>query len=87
MTEIESTVCGIPCIIKVTDWEPYRPAVLHADPARSYPEEGGSGDWEILDRKGRPAPWLERKLTPNERVRIEHDIFDHMERGYLYDPS
>jgi hypothetical protein len=28
MTEFESNVCGIPCIIRVTDWEGYVPARL-----------------------------------------------------------
>ena len=79
MTEFETTVCGIPCLVRVINWEPYRPAILRADPGDSYPPEGGEGDWEILDRKGRPAPWQERKLTGQELARLEHAIFEYME--------
>jgi hypothetical protein len=79
MTEFNFTVCGIPCIIRITYWEPYRAATLRADPGDSHPEEGGCGDWEILDRKGRPAIWLTRKLTGQELAKLEHAIFEHME--------
>ncbi|CAB4154825.1 hypothetical protein UFOVP652_34 [uncultured Caudovirales phage] len=79
MTEISATCCGIPCIIRVTNWEGYVPAFICADPGHSSPAEGGYGDWEILDRNGRPAAWLESKMDLQERARIEHTIFNHME--------
>ena len=79
VTEFESNLCGIPCKICITSWEPYRSAILRADPEDSHPAEGGCGDWEILDRNGRPAPWLERKMTKQEQARIENEIFNHME--------
>jgi hypothetical protein len=79
MTEFESRVCGIPCIIRVKYWEVYFPAQVSGPPERCYPEEGGEGDWEILDRRGRPAPWLERKMTPNDHDRLDREIFNHME--------
>ena len=79
MTEFETAVCGIPCRVRVTEWEPYCPAVLRADPDDSSEEEGGHGTWEILDRNGRPAPWLERKITGQELAQLEHEIYNHME--------
>ena len=79
MTEFESTVCGIPCIIRVTDYEPYRPAYISGPPENCYPAEGGCGGWEVLDRRSRPAAWLERKLTDRERSRIDEEVFEHME--------
>jgi hypothetical protein len=79
MTEFESTVCGIPCKICITYWEPYRAAILRADPDDSHPPEGGEGEWEICDLKGKPAPWLEAKLTHKERIRIDQEVFEHME--------
>ncbi len=33
-------------------------------------------EWEVRDRKGYPAPWLERKLTPMD----EHLIYDEILR-------
>ena len=79
MTEFESTVCGIPCKIHITEWEMYMPSVIRADPGDSHPEEGGYGNWEVLDRRGRPAPWLEKKLTDRERDRIDNEVFNQME--------
>ena len=82
MTEFESRVCGIPCIIRVKYWEVYIPAQRSGPPERCYPEEGGEGEWEILDRKGRPAPWLERKMTENDHDRMNREIFNHMEKQH-----
>jgi len=79
MTEFESTVCGIPCIIRVTDYESYVAAYTTGLPENCYPSEGGCGDWEVLDRRGRPAAWLERKLTDSERSRIDDEVFSLME--------
>jgi hypothetical protein len=85
MTEFESTVCGIPCRIRVTHWEAYVPARVSGPPESCYPSEGGYGDWEILDRNGRPAAWLERKLNLQQRALIEQEVFNHME--YHYDDN
>ena len=27
-------------------------------------------EWELLDRRGKPAPWLDRKLSKEEREEI-----------------
>jgi hypothetical protein len=82
MSEFESTCCGIPCIVRVLSWESYLPAIIRADPGDSHPAEGGYGEWEILDRKGKPAPWLEKKLTDKERLRIDEEVFNHMENEH-----
>jgi len=80
VAEIETTVAGIPAIIRVLDWEPYTPAYISGPPEHCYPSEGGYGSWEVLDRRGRPAPWLERKITDRERQRIDDVVFEAMER-------
>jgi hypothetical protein len=85
MTDIETTVCGIPCIVRVTYWEPYVPARLSGHPDNWAPAEGGDGDWEILDLKGRPAAWLERKMTDEDRSAINQEVFEHMENQDDYD--
>lgn len=79
MHEFESTVCGIPCRIRVTSYDAYVPAYTSGLPENCYPAEGGCGDWEVLDRRGRPAPWLERKLTDAEIDRIDEEVFEEME--------
>lgn len=81
--EFESTCCGIPCRIRVTYWEPYRPAFISGPPEDCYPAEGGDGEWQILDRRGRPASWLEKKLSQNknEMRRLSERVFDFMENA------
>jgi hypothetical protein len=79
--EFEDRCCGIPCIIRVTSWDRYIPAFTSGPPEDCYPAEGGCGDWEVLDMRGRPAPWLERKLRENEWEceRLEREVFEYME--------
>jgi hypothetical protein len=36
-------------------------------------------DWEILDRRGRPAPWLQRKVDAKEEDAINEAINREME--------
>lgn len=77
--EFEARACGIPCIVAVLCWEPYVPAKISGPPEDCYPEEGGCGEWELRDRRGRSAPWLERKLDDEERQRIDELVFERME--------
>jgi len=81
MTEFETRVCGIPCIVRVTYWEPYLPAKISGPPENCYPEEGGCGEWEILDARGRPAPWLEKKMTDADRQAVDAFLFEQMENA------
>lgn len=85
IAEIESRVAGIPCLIGVIDWEAYVPAYTSGPPDRCYPSEGGCGSWDVLDRRGRKAAWLERKLTAADERRIEQEVFDAMESNDGYD--
>ncbi len=79
--EFEARCCGIPCLVRVTYWEPYRPACVDGPPEYCYPAEGGQGDWELLDVRGRRAVWLERKLDGNrsEERRLAREVFNFME--------
>jgi len=79
IAEIEHRVCGIPCLIGVTDYEAYLPAYISGPPDRCYPSEGGCGDWEILDTRGRPAPWLAKKMTAKDEDSVNEAVFEYME--------
>jgi len=79
LSQFTSTVSGIPCLVRVLEWEPCVSASLHSDPSFCHPGDGGTGEWEILDRKGRPAAWLTKKLTKAEVERLEQEVFNHME--------
>lgn len=77
-TILDSFVAGIPCKIQVLTYHkqpPWRGGIM------SCPSDV---DWygyteiefAVLDRRGRPAPWLERKLTDEISNRIECEIED-----------
>jgi hypothetical protein len=50
------------------------------------PPEGGEFDFEILDSKGRHAPWLEKKLTDADEERLYEEFtveVDGQRYGYI----
>jgi hypothetical protein len=72
VAEIEDVkVCGIPCIIAVTDYDKYTPYC--------YPAEGGTGEYHLLDRRGYRATWLEAKVERFEEECIQELIYQYME--------
>ena len=81
MKTFNTTCCGIPCIVRVLSWERYTAKYISGAPESCYPPEGGYGDWEILDRKGKKAIWLEKKLEKNKKEfsRLENEVFEFME--------
>lgn len=79
--EIDARVCGIPCIVRVLEWEPFVPMYTGGHPDNWMPEEGGHGSWEILDKRGRPAPWLERKMKQPDIDAVNSLVYDRMENN------
>lgn len=77
LAEIESRVAGIPCIIGVTYFESVRGSYDYN--AASDMDYRGYTDceWEVLDRRGRKAAWLERKLTDEDVSEIESEIAEY----------
>lgn len=70
-----TTVNGIPCQCKVLQYEPYLPPrVTGMGMGDCDPPEEEYFEFELLDRKGHPASWLERYLTPtvDDRLRDEY---------------
>ena len=78
ITEIETRVVGIPCIIGVTHFESVRGSFnYHA--ASDYDYHGYTEcEFEVLDRRGRKAPWLERKLNDKIIREIEQEIAEQL---------
>lgn len=72
--EIETTIAGIPCLIGVTHYECVRGSYSYN--AASDMDYYGyrEAEWEVLDRKGYKAAWLERKLTARDHDRINAEI-------------
>ena len=74
IAEIETRVAGIPCIIGVVDYISVTGSYSQ-NAASDWDYHGYSAsDWVVCDRRGRPAPWLERKLTGKDESRIESEI-------------
>ncbi|WP_348826495.1 hypothetical protein [Halomonas sp. RT37] len=75
-----TTVAGIPCRCRVTFYS-------HGAPMRTTgsgfgdrdPDEPEEFEFDILDRRGYPAAWLERKLTDNDYDRLLEEY--RRERG------
>lgn len=78
IAEIESRVAGIPCLIGVSHFDCVRGSYSY-NAASDMDYYGYSeSEWDVLDRRGRPAAWLERKLTSADRDRIEQEIAEAM---------
>ena len=74
LAEIESTIAGIPCRIGVKEFLNMRGSHSHNAPSDLDYYGYIESEWDVLDRNGRPAAWLERKLTDADRERIERKI-------------
>jgi hypothetical protein len=78
IAEIESRVAGIPCLIGVTHFVSVRGSYSYNAPSDMDYYGYTESEWDVLDRRGRPAAWLERKLTDDDRQRIEQEIAEAM---------
>lgn len=72
IAEIESKVAGIPCMIGVVHYVTVA-GNSQADNEQDYYGYSES-QWDVCDRSGRRAPWLEIKLTAADKARIESEI-------------
>jgi hypothetical protein len=68
-----STVAGIPCLVGVID--------LYTDTSDGWAGSRSCFKYNILDRRGYRALWLERKATSADAVRFEREIVD-IRRAY-----
>ena len=67
---------GLPAIARVHNFLPTVPATWH------HPEEGGEVEWELLDSRGKPAEWLEKRMTDQERQRIDQEVYERCADDY-----
>ena len=74
---VDVLVQGIPAQAKVTYYYSQGPD-LSADNPFDY-HGGYEVEFELLDRKGYPAEWLERKVDDKTRNEIEDQIIEYME--------
>ena len=72
---LESRIAGIPCRVEVTRYFVQPPLGPRCDSdwdCYGYTEI----EFDVQDRRGRPAPWLERKMTTEDVERIETEIME-----------
>jgi hypothetical protein len=85
MSTFKSTVAGIPCLIEVIyfDYQPHS----HKSPLQCETPFEYYGyldvEFNVLDRRGRLAKWLEAKLTDDDIDRINHEALE-VYRGSQY---
>lgn len=77
---MEARIAGIPCTVRVDSY------VCRAPDRNSWASdwdyEGYTEmDYTICDQRGRPAPWLERKMTPADTAGLEAEIHTFMGNG------
>lgn len=70
--EFHTQIEGIPCICRVTHYSPATP-MKGAGYGDCDPPEEEEFDFEILDRKGYRACWLERKVDEHVEFRLCHE--------------
>lgn len=76
---MQTTVAGIPCLVKYTITGSYRPAKISGPPEDCYEAEFPEVEFTVHDRKGYPAAWLNRKLTQEDIYRITDEILSYAE--------
>ena len=76
---LDSTVAGIPCTIRVDYFFQQKPLGPRCDSdmdCHGYTEV----DFTVCDQRGRPAPWLAKKLSPDAVACIKCEIQDAHEQ-------
>ena len=66
LDKLETRIAGIPCLIGVTSYG--RPAYTAGAPEHCDP--GDCAEYDVLDMRGRPAPWLVQKMKMADDTRI-----------------
>lgn len=88
MSNLQTRISGIPCQIEVTSYYPATSMKWYRN-GDCAPPEDEEIEFRVLDRKGYPASWLERKMDEEDRIRIEKELLamkeDESDYGGCYD--
>ena len=84
MSDLQTRISGIPCQIEVTSYYPATPMKWFRN-GDCAPPEDEEIEFRVLDRKGYPAPWLEKKMNEEDRIRIEKELLALKEDDSDYD--
>jgi hypothetical protein len=78
---VEVRIAGIPATVQVdsfTKVKPWRGGIMSCPSDLDY-YGYTEMEYTICDRNGRPAPWLERKVTAKDTEAIEEAIINAMD--------
>jgi len=78
LAEFEHRIAGIPCMIGVTYFHnqpAWRGSAHTCDSDMDY-YGYTEMDFDVLDRKGYAANWLEKKMTDDDRTEIENTALE-----------
>lgn len=79
--QFQSKVCGIPCIVEVTTYCKAQPMrIWGSGMGDCDPPEPEEFEFQLLDRKGYRAAWLEAKLTDAIEQQIYEDFQQYLEQ-------
>ncbi len=78
-SQFRSRVRGIPCIVDVTYYAPGSPAKLSGHPDSWEPAAPEDIEVDLLDRRGRPAPWLAAKMSDADWESVYESVSTFME--------
>jgi len=71
MNDLQTDIQGIPALVRVHDFTQVKGS-LHPNAASDLDYLGYTEmDYEVLDRRGYPAPWLARKMDWRDEERVE----------------
>lgn len=77
---IKTRICGIPCQVeKISGYylKPWRGSAHTAPSDIDYYGGWIDLEFEVYDRRGRKAPWLEKKMTEKDKQRIIDEIIEY----------
>lgn len=80
LAEIEARAAGLPCLLGVTHYFEKSPDYASRDSDMDY-RGFVEVEWEILDRRGNPAAWLAKKVSPDEMSLLEDVLIEEMRNG------
>lgn len=73
---------GLPAIAHVIHYHPYIPATWWE------PADGPEVEFELRDLRGRPAPWIEKRIKEAEWEELEIDLLERIDaerKSHYYD--
>lgn len=74
LIDLDTRVAGIPCVVRVKHFHKQAGSLDPHEVSDMDYYGYSESDWEVLDRRGRKADWLSKKLSVDDVSRIESEI-------------